>query len=344
MWRNVAWVSILLVVAALAVPAAAIDRAAPTAISGTVVNTATGLPFTSETVIVDVFNVNTMARKVVWGVDPDGHYTVSGLDAGTYKVRFRVQSDAGSLIRYRWHGDKANFDAATPVPVPLYATVTVNASLAVLRGAEVSGTVSEQGTGVPLGGDCFYVELFEASGISLGLLLLVDAGTGEWDTSGKVPAGKLTALAAYSVYPPGCETGPTHLDTWHGGASGFPLHATDLSADPATFATADRFTVLNGVALADVDLTMLPAPTCRGKTPTIFGTTLADEIVGTGGRDIISGLAGNDWIDGRAGNDLICGDSGNDNIDGGAGTKDIVDGGPGLLDVCVNAESTYRCP
>ena len=211
-----------------------------------------------------------------------------------------------------------------------------------MRGAEVSGTVSEKGTGAPLGGDCFYVELFEASGISLGVLFEVAAGTGEWDTAGKVPAGKLTALAAYSVYPPGCDAGPTHLDTWYGGASGFPLHATDLSADPATFATADRFTVVTGVALAGVDVTMIPAPTCRGKTPTIFGTTLADTINGTATRDIISGLAGNDTINGRGGNDLICGDAGNDTLTGGNGLNDVALGGPGASDAC-NAETMIGC-
>jgi hypothetical protein len=334
-------VAILLVVAALAVPTAAADRPALTAISGTITNAATGLPFSSGTIIVDVFNVGTLAREVVFLTDLDSPYTVSGLDAGTYKVRFRVLNDAGSLIRYRWNSDKANFDAATPVSVPLNNTITVNASLAVLRGAAVSGTVSEKGTGAPLGGDCFYVELFEASGISLGLLFLTDAGTGEWDTSGKVPAGKLTALAAYSVYPSGCETGPTHLDTWHGGASGFPLHAVDLSADPATFATADRFTVLNGVPVRDIDIAMLPAPTCRGKVPTIFGTTLADTITGTAARDIISGLAGNDKINGLGGNDLLCGDAGNDTINGGAGLKDIAVGGAGT-DTC-NAETMIGC-
>jgi hypothetical protein len=339
MRRNAAWLAILLVVAVLAVPAAAIDRAAPTAISGTVINAATGLPFSSGTIGVDVFNVATMVRKSVWVTDPDGHYTISGLDAGTYKVRFRVVSDAGSLIRYRWNDNKANFDAATPVVVPLYSTITVNASLAVLRGAEVSGTVSEQGTGAPLGGDCFYVELFEASGISLGILFEV-AADGSWDTAGKVPAGKLAALAAYSVYPSGCESGPTHLDTWRGGASGYPLHASDLSADPAAFATAGRFTVVNGVALGAVNIAMLPAPTCRGKAPTIFGTTLADTINGTAARDIISGLSGADTINGLGGNDLLCGDAGNDSLTGGAGTDTGV-GGPGT-DAC-NVDNPIGC-
>jgi hypothetical protein len=339
MRRNVAWVAILLLTAALAAPAAATNRAAPTAISGTVINAATGLPFTSGIIIVDVFNVDTMARKAVFLTDLDSPYTVSGLAAGTYKVRFRVFNDAGSLIRYRWHGDKASFDVATLVPVPLYATVTVNASLAVLRGAEVSGTVSDKGTGAPLGGDCFYVELFESSGISLGILFEV-APDGSWDTAGKAPAGRLTAFAGYSVYPSGCETGPTHLDTWRGGASGFPLHASDLSADPAAFATAGRFTVVNGVALGAVNIAMLPAPTCRGKVPTIFGTTLDDTINGTPGRDIISGLSGADTINGLDGNDLLCGDAGNDSLTGGAGTDTGV-GGPGT-DAC-NVDNPIGC-
>ena len=87
--------------------------------------------------------------------------------------------------------------------------------------------------------------------------------------------------------------------------------------------------MVTGVPVAGIDIAMLPAPTCRGKTPTIFGTTLADAITGTATRDIISGLAGNDTINGRGGNDLICGDAGNDTLTGGNGLKDVAVGGPG---------------
>ena len=225
MRRRVAWVIVLLVVTALAVPAAAVDRAAPTAISGTVIDAATGLPFTSGTVVVDVFNVGTKWRARWSGASTPTATTRSAASMpGTYKVRFRVESDAGSLIRYRWHGDKANFDAATPVhgaPSTLRSPSTQLSRRC--SGAEVSGIVSEQGTGAAPGRRTASTSSCSRPAASRwGCCSSSMPAPGSWDTGGKVPAGKLTALAAYSVYPPGCETGPTHLDTWHGGASGFP--------------------------------------------------------------------------------------------------------------------------
>jgi hypothetical protein len=270
-----------------------------------------------------------------------GVYSFASLTPGYYKMRFRYFDAGFSFAGYRWYDDKANFGLAAEVHVISGASIEINFTLKPLRGAEVSGTVTEKGTGAPLGGDCFYMELFEESGISLGMLFEVDPD-GSWDTAGMVPAGRLTAFAGYSAYPPGCESGPTHLDTWRGGASGYPLHATDLSADPATFATAGIFVVKNGVPVPGINIAMLPAPTCRGKAPTIFGTTLADTITGTGSRDIISGLSGGDTINGMGGNDLLCGDAGNDTLTGGAGLKDVAVGGAGT-DTC-DAETELSCP
>lgn len=333
-------VVVLLLLALATVPALAAGHGTAT-INGKVTNAA-GVPFTGGTIGVDVFHLDTMTRTRVWVSDPGGNYTITGLAPGDYKVRFRVWDGSDALIRYRWHSDKPTFDSAAVVAVAPGATVTVDAKLKAMLGAEVSGTVSDAKTGAPLGGPCFYVELFEASGISLGVLYEPGVG-GDWETIGEAPVGKLTALAGYSPWAPGCGAGPTHLDTWYRGASGYPLHPDDLSADPFTFATAKRFTVADGVPVDDVDIAMLPAPTCRGEKPTIYGTTLADSITGTGGGDIISGLAGDDTIYGKTGNDLICGDAGADFLDAGAGTNDVIDGGTGT-DTCKNAEKTYRCP
>ena len=221
----------------------------------------------------------------------DGAYTIaSPRPPATTRCASATWTRAGSLRRYRWNDDKANFDAAAAVHVISGASVTINATLTPMRGAEVSGTVTEKGTGTPLGGDCFYVELFEASGISLGMLFEVDPGTGRGTPAGRSRRAGSPPWPATRCTPPVARTGPTHLDTWCGGASGFPLHPADLSADPATFATADIHRGDDGVPVPDIDIAMLPAPTCRGKAPTIFGTTLADTIIGTGARDIISGL------------------------------------------------------
>jgi len=341
MRSKVACALALLIVGNLAVPAGASIRTGAV-IKGTVTDAVTGKPFPAGyTVGVDVFETGTLARTRVWIGDPAGKYQITGLPAGQYKVRFRVWDGSDRLIRYRWHNNRPTFAAATAVTVGTGATVTINGSLSTFAGAAVSGKVTERGTGLPLGASgCIFVELFEASGISMGVLNGVEPD-GTWRLLGKAPAGSWAALAGYWKFVGGCEQGPTHLDTWRGGASGYPLHPDDASADPVTFATAKRFTVVAGTPLGNINLSMPPAPTCRGKTPTIFGTTLADNIVGTSGRDIISGLAGDDTIKGLGGNDLLCGDEGNDRLYGGPGV-DVADGGAGSNDICV-AETVFRC-
>jgi Ca2+-binding RTX toxin-like protein len=98
-----------------------------------------------------------------------------------------------------------------------------------------------------------------------------------------------------------------------------------------------------------------PAPPCKGKTPTLVGTTGNDVLAGTSGKDVIAGQGGNDRISalggndtvcagggndkvlGRGGNDLLLGQAGNDKMKGaggkdnlrGGGGKDTCNGGPG---------------
>jgi len=357
MRRNLAWAAVLILVAAVALPAAAAPRAGggTGGIHGVLTDSTTGKPFDltgSELISVDVFNLATGARTSLWIHDTtDGKYSFAALAAGDYKMRFRYMDGTGELAAYRWYRDKANFDAATPIAVIDGASRTVNATLKPLKGAAVSGSISEKGTGLALNTICYNVGLFEATGISLGIITWPDAA-GKWDYP-VVPPGDWTALAYVltGVIDPDdggpepavdCGTGPAHLDAWFGGASGWPI-ASGFIADPHTFPSAAIFGVTaGGAAVTNINFALLPAPTCRGKQPTIYGTTLADVINGTGARDIISGLAGNDTINGRGGNDLICGDAGADTLNGGAGLHDVVDGGPGI-DVCT-AETTWRCP
>ena len=370
MQRHLVWVLGLALMAAAAVPALAAD-ATTGGIHGTVIDAVTGDPFPTggdHLVIVDAFNTGTLARYRVTGVAPSGAYAFSSLPTGHYKVRFRY-FDESSLSRYLWHGGTQSFDTATPVQVIAAASLTLDASLPAMAGAPVSGTITEQGSGDPLGNPdpaipCYFVELYEASGISIGVQSSADAA-GAWSTLGLAPAGELTALAAYSRW---CADGPPHLDRWYRGASGWPFQPVNLVADPRTFATADLFTVTAGVAVTGIDLALLPAPTCGGKAPTIFGTTLNDRIIGTAGPDVIVGLAGRDVIRGQGGNDLICGNAGPDRLVGGAGHDlllgnrghdvllgrlgddilrggvgvDTADGGPGT-DTC-EAETTTNCP
>jgi Ca2+-binding RTX toxin-like protein len=81
---------------------------------------------------------------------------------------------------------------------------------------------------------------------------------------------------------------------------------------------------------------------------TIIGTAGPDVLFGSAGPDVICGLGGNDQLYGGNGNDVLLGGAGNDYLEGGAGhdtllmgpgrdgfrsydgTRDVVDGGPGV--------------
>lgn len=373
MRRHSTWALALALAAAIAAPALASD-ATTGGIHGKVIDGVTGYPFPtggSHLVIVDAFNITTLDRYRVVGVDAGGGYALSDLPTGQYKVRFRY-TDSSGLQRYMWHratGGTRSFDTATPVTVIAAASLNLDADLPALLGAPVSGTISERGTGDPLGNPdpetpCYFVELYEASGISMGLIEYPDA-SGDWSTLGLAPAGELTALAGYSRW---CTDSPPHLDRWYRGASGWPFQPENLVAEARTFATADLFTVVDGIPVTGIDIGLIPAPTCAGRAPTIFGTTLGDRITGTTGRDVIVGLAGRDRIRGLGGNDLICGGPGNDRLIGNPGKDrlfgdlgndllegrlgdDILRGGPGIdtadggpgTDLCV-AETLIDCP
>lgn len=375
MRRHLIWITILLMAAGSAAPAPAAD-ATPGAIHGKVLDGVSAMPFPvggANLVMVDAFNTATMARyriptATTPGVDAAGNYQISNLPPGGYRVRFRYVNGSG-LNRYMWYGGTLSFDTATVVTVLAGASAEVNVSLPRLAGAAVSGRLTERGTGDPLGNPdpaegCYFVQLYEASGIGIGEVMTADA-LGAWSTSGRAPAGQLTAMAGYSKW---CADSPPHLDRWYRGVSGWPFQPNNLVAEARTFATAELFTVTNAVPVTGIDIALIPAPTCAGRAPTIFGTTLRDLITGTTGRDVIVGLAGRDRIRGLGGNDLICGGAGKDRLIGNAGKDrlfgdlnddllegrlgdDILRGGPGIdtadggpgTDLCV-AETLIGCP
>ncbi len=112
-------------------------------ISGTVTDEATGLPLQGV-------NVAAFTPAGGWvqsdATDSAGHYTVGGLHTGDYKVQFWHSSYVAE-----WWDDKTNFGAANTVAVVQGAdTPGINAALAV--GGSISGTVTDEATGLPLQG------------------------------------------------------------------------------------------------------------------------------------------------------------------------------------------------
>ncbi|HEX5989238.1 MAG TPA: hypothetical protein VFY75_03365 [Solirubrobacterales bacterium] len=72
---------------------------------------------------------------------------------------------------------------------------------------------------------------------------------------------------------------------------------------------------------------VLGAPSCRGFTATVTGTSGDDVLLGTAGPDVIVALAGNDRIVSRAGRDLICAGRGADYVGAGSAADRVLGGG-----------------
>jgi Ca2+-binding RTX toxin-like protein len=121
----------------------------------------------------------------------------------------------------------------------------------------------------------------------------------------------------------------------------------------------DHITVLGGSNLVDPEQDALawkcaapppPPQRCKGKAPTITGTTGNDVLTGTSGRDIVLARSGNDRISTLGGNDLVCAGGGRDKANGGGG-KDRLLGqagndrlkGAGGNDVLRGGGGTDRC-
>lgn len=81
--------------------------------------------------------------------DSQGEYKTGDLPTGEYRINFDGENDANYLRRYYDEAD--HLGAATKVPVTAGSTVSgIDAALS--PGAQIFGTVTEAGTGVPLSG------------------------------------------------------------------------------------------------------------------------------------------------------------------------------------------------
>jgi Ca2+-binding RTX toxin-like protein len=105
--------------------------------------------------------------------------------------------------------------------------------------------------------------------------------------------------------------------------SDYPYHVASGDVAAGTTETFDP----SGNAQFDLSANLETTP-CKGRRPTMAGTSDKDTLTGTPGPDVIIGLEGTDKINGRGGNDRICGAEGKDKLKGGAG-KDKLAGQKG---------------
>lgn len=81
--------------------------------------------------------------------DSEGKYVTGDLPTGEYRISFDGENDANYLRRY--YDDTDYYGAATEVPVTAGSTVP-EIDAALYPGAQIFGTVTEAGSGVPLSG------------------------------------------------------------------------------------------------------------------------------------------------------------------------------------------------
>ncbi len=116
--------------------------------------------------------------------DANGNYTITGLGAGAYTVRF-VDTGLNTYVA-QYYNDKTGESAAEPVSVTVENT-TPDIDAALHRGGSISGTVTEEGSGAPLAHVCVAVYGPDANGDCV-----------QTDTSGHYTYPKL-ASGSYKV-------------------------------------------------------------------------------------------------------------------------------------------------
>lgn len=130
-----------------AVSAAAEDIEPSTTITGTVTRADDGTPVSSVSVFV---NNTDFTKNGTASTDANGAYTVSGLEPGTYTVRFATEVTGTGLISEYWDGARTREAAQRIVTVGGETIPDINATLD--QGATIAGRVTRESDGAPLSG------------------------------------------------------------------------------------------------------------------------------------------------------------------------------------------------
>jgi Ca2+-binding RTX toxin-like protein len=160
----------------------------------------------------------------------------------------------------------------------------------------ISGTVTETGTGVPLGDTCVDVRDLDFGTFSF---TLTDE-TGGYE----VPVRP----GAYVVgFFDECDDSNDHKSEWYD--------------DVETLGAATEVSVTSSADASNINAMLDPA--CPGwgfrNATHVIGTDGPDVLVGGPGDDVLCGLGGNDRIRGEGGRDVLIGDVGRDKLVGGDG-------------------------
>ena len=214
-------------------------------ISGTVIDSGTGLPVPSVPVF--IYSGSFQFDEVTTGAD--GTYTFSGITPGTYTVEFAGTYE-GSAYGDQWWNGATSQATATPITVTTGQQVTgIDGSLQKL--GTITGTITSSVTGLPLAGVCASVTL--ASEI--------------WD---EISNACTDANGDYTAV--GIPTG-TYLVSFNDPAGNFAIQWFDGKDSPLS---ADPIEVITGTNTANIGAAILPA----GKISGVVTDSSGDPIQG----------------------------------------------------------------
>ncbi|MEX0800723.1 MAG: carboxypeptidase regulatory-like domain-containing protein [Dehalococcoidia bacterium] len=180
-------------------------------ISGAITDEASGDPLAS--ICISVYDLSGGFYGAL--ATNDGFYLFGPLPPNDYKVEFDDCSSASFYVT-EWYDDQPDFDSADAVSV-VGGVNTINIDAALDRGGSISGTITEDGSGIPLQDIC--VGTYNTAGTWFGTVLT--NGVGDYSVNG-LPTDD------YKLEIFDCSFNPVHIGEWYDGQTGFD------SADPVS--------------------------------------------------------------------------------------------------------------
>jgi parallel beta-helix repeat protein len=161
--------------------------------------------------------------------DNTGAYSISGLMAGEYKLRF-YQSNSTYLSQ--WYSDKANLVSATSVTVT-NANTTGGINVSLQKAGSITGTVTDRASGAVL--QSVYVTA-------------VDTGTGNWITSGNTNSSGVYALTGLSGSYKLRFSASGYVEQWYGGTTD-QTAATSVTVNAPGTTTGINMAMVKGASI-----------------------------------------------------------------------------------------------
>ena len=199
-------------------------------ITGRVTAVGSGVPLEDVDVTVYEYGCDRYQSVGSATTDPSGVYTVTGLLAGTYQVRFEPYTYGASATYIgEYYDGRAGLSTADPVSVA-DGSVTTGIDAELTRGGQIVGRVTAADGGTPL--DDIWVDAYDSDGDF--------AGYGRTDATGVYT---ITGLAAGS-YRVG-------FDPFKSGPSA--AYVSEYYDNKSTLASADAVSVTSGGVTAGID-------------------------------------------------------------------------------------------